>query len=85
VALSKIGLEPVMLDGSVLKAESKDVDSAAIRVAGKLHKTPWERFARLQRSAARLSKGKGQPKGIFCFVSNEACSRWTANLIRSAK
>jgi hypothetical protein len=56
-----------------------------MKVVGKLTKTPWQRFARLQRSASRLSAGLGQPKGVFLFATNEACSQWTANLNRSAK
>ena len=61
------------------------VNSASIKVVGQLHKTPWQRFARLQRTAARLAQGKGQPKGVFRFASNEACDTWTANLNRHAK
>ncbi|MCX6938839.1 MAG: hypothetical protein NTU80_13295 [Verrucomicrobia bacterium] len=56
-----------------------------IKVVGQLRKTPWERFARLQRTTAQLTKGKGQPKGVFRFSSNEACDTWTANLNRDRK
>jgi hypothetical protein len=58
---------------------------AAIKVLGELNKTPWERFARLQRTAARLAHGRGQPKGVFRFATHEACAAWTANLNRSGK
>ncbi len=73
------------LDDSGPRSESPRVESAAMKVVGKLDKTPWQRFARLQRSAARLSAGRGQPKGVFRFATNEACSQWTANLNRTAK
>jgi hypothetical protein len=73
------------LDDTSPKSESPLVESAATRLVGKLTKTPWQRFARLQRSASRLSMGRGQPKGVFRFATNEACSQWTANLNRSAK
>jgi hypothetical protein len=61
------------------------VETAAIKVIGQLKKTSWQRFARLQRTAAQLARGRGQPKGIFRFASNEACATWTANLNRSGK
>jgi hypothetical protein len=61
------------------------VASSSIKVVGKLRSTPWQRFCRLQRIAAKLARGRGQPKGVFRFVSNEACSAWTANLNRNAK
>ena len=61
------------------------VDPVSIKVVGQLHKTPWQRFARLQRTAARLAQGRGQPKGVFRFASNEECDKWTANLNRNAK
>jgi hypothetical protein len=61
------------------------VETPAIKVLGQLHKTPWERFARLQRTAARLTQDRGQPKGVFRFATNEACTTWTANLIRRGK
>jgi len=48
-----------------------------------LRKTPWQRFARLQRTAARLAEGREQPKGVFKFASNEACTTWTASLNRT--
>ena len=59
------------------------VETPAIKVLGQLHKTPWQRFARLQRTAARLAQGRGQPKGVFKFASNEACTTWTASLNRT--
>jgi len=58
------------------------VETPAIKVIGQLRKTPWERFARLQRTAARLARGRGQPKGVFRFATHEACAQWTANLHR---
>jgi len=58
------------------------VEASAIKVIGELRKTPWQRFSRLQRTAARLAQGRGQPKGVFKFASNEACTAWTANLNR---
>jgi hypothetical protein len=61
------------------------VETAAIKVIGQLEKTPWQRFARLQRTAARLAQGRGQPKGVFRFASNEACTAWTASLNRNGK
>jgi len=73
------------LDDSAPRAEFVAVESAAMKEVGKLHKTPWQRFARLQRSTSRISTGRGQPKGVFRFATNEACSQWTANLNRSAK
>jgi hypothetical protein len=61
------------------------VETPPIKVLGQLHKTPWQRFARLQRTAAQLARGRGQPKGVFRFSSNEACNAWTASLNRNAK
>jgi hypothetical protein len=61
------------------------VEEPAIKILGELRLTPWQRFARLQRTAARLARGRGQPKGIFKFASNEACTAWTASLNRSGK
>jgi hypothetical protein len=61
------------------------VESQPIKVLGQLDKTPWQRFARLQRTAAKLARGRGQPKGVYRFSSNEACNTWTASLNRNAK
>lgn len=61
------------------------VETPSIKVLGQLRQTPWQRFARLQRTAARLAQGRGQPKGVFKFASNEACTTWTANLNRTGK
>ena len=63
----------------------KRVDIQPIKILGQLQKTPWQRFARLQRMAAQLAGGRGQPKGVFRFSSNDACNAWTANLNRNAK
>ncbi|MBI3886965.1 MAG: hypothetical protein HY302_14745 [Opitutae bacterium] len=48
-----------------------------MKVVGQLRKTPWERFVRLQATAAALAKGKGQPKGVFRFSSHQECTQWT--------
>ena len=49
-----------------------------MRVVGQLRRTPWQRFIRLQRTAAKLAAGKGQPKGVYRFSSYEECATWTA-------
>jgi hypothetical protein len=54
-----------------------------MKVLGRLRQTPWQRFVRLQRTAARLARGRGQPKGVFTFASHEACTAWTENLNRN--
>jgi hypothetical protein len=61
------------------------VENPVAKVLGQLNKTPWQRFARLQRTAAKLAQGHGQPKGIFRFATYEACTAWTANLSRTGK
>jgi hypothetical protein len=61
------------------------METKAMKILGRMQKTPWKRFVRLQSAAARLAKGHGQPKGVFRFASNEACSQWTATLNRSGK
>jgi len=71
------------LDAHRMPREHCSVETPAIKVIGQLHKTPWQRFARLQRTAAKLAHGRGQPKGVFRFSSNEACTTWTAKLNRS--
>ena len=73
------------LDGYDSVCEFITVETPAIKVLGQLHKTPWQRFVRLQRTAAQLTKGRGQPKGVFRFASNEACDAWTENLNRQGK
>ena len=73
------------LDLCSASADLFHMSHASIKVVGQLRKTPWQRFARLQRTAGQLAQGRGQPKGVFCFVSNEECDRWTANLNRNAK
>ena len=55
------------------------VKTLPMKVVGQLHKTPWQRFVRLQMTAALLAKGRGQRKGVFRFVSHEECAQWTAN------
>ena len=61
------------------------MEKQAIKTIGTLQKTPWQRFARLQRTAAQLARGRAQPKGVFKFASHEACSAWTENLNRNGK
>ena len=61
------------------------MEKQGIKTIGTLQKTPWQRFARLQRTAAQLARGRGQPKGVFKFASYEACSAWTKNLNRNGK
>jgi hypothetical protein len=73
------------LDALPEPGEVTVVETPAIKVIGQLQKTPWQRFVRLQRTAARLAQGRGQPKGVFRFATNEACETWTANLNRHGK
>ena len=47
------------------------VETPPIKVLGKLRKPPWQRFVRLQRTAAQLARGRGQPKGVFRFATHE--------------
>ncbi|MFZ5497151.1 MAG: hypothetical protein ACOZE5_17665 [Verrucomicrobiota bacterium] len=54
-----------------------------MKTVGRLRKTPWQRFARLQATTALLTKGKGQPKGVYRFASHEDCARWTASQIKA--
>jgi hypothetical protein len=61
------------------------METPPTKVLGTLRKTPWQRFARLQRTADKLTRGRGQPKGVFRFATNEACDAWTANLNRQTK
>jgi hypothetical protein len=53
-----------------------------MKVVGQLRKTPWERFVRLQATAALLARGKGQPKGVYRFASHEECILWTSQRTR---
>jgi hypothetical protein len=76
---------PAALDPAGGPHDFTPVENQPIKILGQLHKTPWQRFARLQRTAAQLARGRGQPKGVFRFSSNEACSAWTASLHRNAK
>lgn len=73
------------LDAKRCLCEFLPVETPTIRVIGQLQKTPWQRFARLQRTAASLARGRGQPKGVFRFASNEACTAWTTSLNRQGK
>jgi hypothetical protein len=61
------------------------METGGMKIIGTLRSTPWQRFVRLQATAAKLAAGRGQPKGIFRFSTNEECSKWTANLNRNGK
>jgi hypothetical protein len=50
-----------------------------MRIVGRLRRTPWQRFIRLQRTSAQLAAGKGQPKGVYRFASYEECTAWTTS------
>lgn len=67
------------LDVIVAVASISGVKTMPMKVVGQLRKTPWQRFARLQATAALLAKGKGQRKGVFRFASHEECAQWTAS------
>lgn len=54
-----------------------------MKVVGRLQRSPWQRFIRVQRTAMKLAKGKGQPKGVYRFSSYEECAAWEANLKRT--
>ena len=56
------------------------VETVPMKVVGQIRKTPWQRFVRLQATAALLAKGKGQPKGVYRFTSHEECAQWTSKL-----
>jgi len=51
-----------------------------MKTVGVLRRTPWERFVRLQGTAAMLAKGKGQPKGVYRFSTHEECDQWTMRM-----
>jgi len=70
------------LDATGPPREVALVEPASIKILGQVRKSPWERFTRLQRTAAKLAHGRGQPKGVFLFTSHEACNEWTASLNR---
>jgi len=59
--------------------EMVPVQTPPMRIVGRLRRTPWQRFIRLQRTSAQLSAGKGQPKGVFRFASYEECTAWTTS------
>ena len=48
-----------------------------MRVVGNVKLSPWQRFVQLQRTAGKLSRGRGQPKGVFRFKTHEDANRWT--------
>ena len=73
------------LDAQTVQPYLFPVESSATKVIGELRKTAWQRFARLQRTTVQLAQGRGQPKGVFRFVTNEDCNQWTANLNRLKK
>jgi hypothetical protein len=49
-----------------------------MKVVGQLRQTPWERFVRLQATTALITKGKGQPRGVYRFSTYEESDRWKA-------
>lgn len=59
------------------KAMISPVKTANMKTVGHLRHTPWERFVRLQATTALLTKGKGQPKGVYRFSTHEECAQWT--------
>jgi len=61
------------------------MENPKTKTLGHLHKTPWQRFVRLQRTAEQLARGRGQPKGVFRFSSHEECDAWAANLNRQKR
>jgi hypothetical protein len=56
--------------------------TGTIRILGQLRTTPWQRFEKVQRIAAKLAKGAGQPKGVYRFASPEECTAWTSRKTR---
>jgi len=52
------------IDGSMTK-DIVFMQTSPMRIVGRLRRTPWQRFIRLQRTSARLLAGKGQPKGVL--------------------
>ncbi len=60
------------LDPSGRSREFAPVEKQTVKTIGTLQKTPWQRFTRLQRTAAQLARGRGQPKGAFRFVSSNS-------------
>jgi len=48
-----------------------------MRVVGKVTLSPWQRFVQLQRTTGKLTRGRGQPKGVFRFKTHEEADRWT--------
>lgn len=47
-----------------------------MKVVGTLKKTAWERFARLQRTVAKMPGFVGQPRGVFKFRTHEEADAW---------
>ena len=68
------------LDARIRTFDPPEMDAKPMRILGRLNKTPWQRFVRLQQTVAKLNKDKGQPKGVFRFSSHEECEAWTKNL-----
>ena len=66
------------IDGAMTK-EIVFMQTLPMRIAGRLRRTPWQRFIRLQRTSAQLAAGKGQPKGVYRFASYEECTAWTTS------
>jgi hypothetical protein len=63
------------MDGIISK-QAIFMKTLPMRIVGQLRQTPWQRFIRLQRTAAQLAAGKGQPKGVYRFASYEECAAW---------
>jgi hypothetical protein len=73
-----LGERATARDAAGLRRKVSRVETPPIKVIGRLKQAPWPRFARLQRTTAKLTAGKGQPKGVFRFASHEECEPWTA-------
>jgi hypothetical protein len=71
------------LASRVLAKEAIFMEAPQMKTVGRLRLTPWQRFVRLQRIAAQLAAGKGQPKGVYRFASSKECAAWTAGRKRS--
>jgi hypothetical protein len=66
------------IDGAMTK-NNVFMQTPPMRIVGRLRRTPWQRFIRLQRTSAQLAVGKGQPKGVYRFASYEECAAWTTS------
>ena len=79
----QIGRLRLRLEQSGDRAIISRVNTSGMKVVGRLQRSPWQRFIRVQRTAMKLAKGKGQPKGVYRFSSYEECAAWEANLKRT--